>query len=116
MGCLLHVDARFDSARRAEHAERVLARTRHQTYTLDLPKLNIFFCLVGRAYPNFVWSTLKLRLPCSARRALPNQNQLAMTIGDPSIQSFSDIGAGRCMTQYFAENTQGTLYGQMKFI
>jgi len=29
--------ARFDSARRAKHAFRVLARTRHQTYYLELP-------------------------------------------------------------------------------
>ena len=55
---------------------------------------------------------------CSANSilAVARQNQLAMTIGDPSIQSFSDIGAGRCMTQYFAENTQSSLYARLEFV
>jgi len=69
-------------------------------------------------YPLYVLIAMQKIYVCSANSilAVASQNQLAMTIGDPSIQSFSDIGAGRCMTQYFAENTQGTLYGQMKFI
>ena len=69
-------------------------------------------------YPLYVLIAMQKIYVCSANSilAVASQNQLAMTIGDPSIQSFSDIGAGRCMTQYFAENTQGTLHGQMKFI
>ena len=39
--------------------------------------------------------------------AVLGSDKLDMTIGDPAIQNSSDIAAGRCMTQFFAENTQG---------
>ena len=60
-------------------------------------------------YPLYVLIAMQKIYVCSANSviAVASADRLAITIGDPSIQNFSDIGAGRCMTQYFAENTQG---------
>ena len=61
--------SRFDSARRAEHAERVLARTRHQIYNVRIVNLNICFVWwgAGAPYQTQLIAHLETRqLPCSS--------------------------------------------------
>lgn len=39
--------------------------------------------------------------------AVVGQDMMSMTLGDSTLQEASDLATGKCMSQYFSENTQG---------
>ena len=57
--------------------------------------------------PLYILIATQKTVVCSANSVLSTLGVNSIVIGDAAIENASSIAAGRCMTQYTAENTQG---------
>ena len=60
-------------------------------------------------YPLYALIAMQKTYVCNANSimAVVNTQSMSVTVGDPAIQDVTARATGRCMTQYFSENTQG---------
>lgn len=76
-------------------------------FTMTSAALTNFLNLVALA-PLYGLIAVQKTFICSANSVLSTVGVNSVTIGDAAIQSASSRAAGRCMTQFTTENTQGS--------
>jgi hypothetical protein len=75
-------------------------------FTMTSASLTNFLSQMALA-PLYTLIAVQKTFVCSANSVLSTMGVNSITIGDPGIQTASSRAAGRCMTQYTAEDTQG---------
>lgn len=75
-------------------------------YTMVITAMTNFMNQV-MLYSLYALIAIQKTLICNANSVIALVAGDKVTVGDPSIQTYSSKGVGQCMSQYFAENMQG---------
>lgn len=104
---MLQASGQIPAPQAASHTQMIDNKA-NAIFTMNLASTTNFIFQLSLA-PLYGLAAMQKTFICQANNLLSLVNTKAgsISVGDPSIQSASDIAAGQCMSQYSTENTQG---------